>query len=449
MKVCSPMGCDNGFAIGTNRVNFNQHVYNLSSQTWRERKIAPAVRTLPAAKDILSLEFLQNPYRVYADLCEEAAIHRINLNGPRWALVRYAECFAFLRDPRLSSAGRVRLLLSRLPPETGSNFGELERGLEMWMLLLDAPEHTRLRKLMNKGFSPAIVEALRTQVEAMVDAILDAAAPAGVTRIDIVRDVAYPLPVRVIAEMLGVPTSQHREFIAWTNALALFFGSPVTNETARAAQDAVLAVTDFFRKIVADRRRHKGSDLISLLIGIEEDGHVLTEEELYAQCVLLLFGGHETTRNLIANGLYTLLKHPEEMADLRRNPEIIRTAVEELLRYESPVQYVSRVAKAELEIAGLRIPAGDSVVFLLAAANRDPRKFDDPDRLNLKRARNDHLAFGAGAHFCIGSQLARLEGQVAILKLLQKFPAMRLASEPPEWVPNFNIRGLKSLMVEV
>lgn len=405
--------------------------------------------TVPTAKDILTPEFLQNPYRVYADLCEEAAIHRINLNGPRWALVRYGECFAFLRDPRLSSAGRIRLLLSQLLPETGSKFAELERSLEMWMLLLDAPEHTRLRKLMNKGFSPAVVEALRTQVEAIVDGILDAAASAGATGIDIVRDVAYPLPVRVIAEMLGVPTSQHREFIDWTNAVALFLGSPLTYETAGAAQEAVLAVTDFFRKIVADRRRHKGSDLVSLLIDIEEDGHVLTEEELYAQCVLLLFGGHETTRNLIGNGLYTLLKHPEEMADLRRNPEMIRTAVEELLRYESPVQYVSRVAKEELEIAGLRVQPGDSVVFLLPAANRDPRKFEDPDRLNLRRLRNDHLAFGAGAHFCIGSQLARLEGQVAILKLLQKFPAMRLASDPPEWVPNFNIRGLRSLNVEV
>jgi cytochrome P450 len=302
---------------------------------------------------------------------------------------------------------------------------------------------------MNKGFAPAVVEALRTQVETIVDEILDGEAPAGARRIDIVGDVAYPLPVRVIAQMLVVPISRHREFINWTNAVALFFGSPLTNETARAAQDAVLAVTDFPREVVAHRCRHKGSDLVSLLIDIEEDGHVLTEEELYAQCVLLLFGGHETTRNLIANGVYTLLEHPEEMADLRRNPEIILTAVEELLRYESPVQFVSRVAKEELEIAGVRIQAGDSVLFLLPAANRDPRKFDDPDRLNLRRLRNDHLAFGAGAHFCVGNQLARLEGQVAILKLLQKFPAMRLASEASEWVPNFSIRGLKSLMVQL
>jgi cytochrome P450 len=407
------------------------------------------VQTVPPAKDILTPEFLQNPHRIYAELCEEAPIHRINVNGPRWALVRYAECFRFLRDPRLSSAGRIRFLLSKLLPEARSNFTQLERALEMWMLLLDAPEHTRLRKLLNKGFSPAVVEALRSQVEAMVDGMLDAEVPTGADRIDIVRDIAYPLPVRVIAQMLGVPASRHQEFLDWTNAIAVFFGSPMTDETASAAQEAVLALTDFFRKIVADRRSHKCSDLISILIDIEEDGHVLTEEELYAQCVMLLFGGHETTRNLIGNGIYTLLKHPEEMVKLRRNPEIIRTAVEELLRYEGPVQFASRVAKEEMEIAGIRISVGDSILFFLPAANRDPRKFEHPDRLNLSRLKNDHLAFGAGAHFCIGNQLARLEGQVAILKLLQRFPAMRLASESSEWVPNFNLRGLKSLVVEV
>jgi cytochrome P450 len=414
-----------------------------------EGKTVLNVQTVPPAKDILTPEFLQNPHRVCAELREETAIHRINFNGPRWALVRYAECFKFLRDPRLSSAGRMRLLLSRLPPETRSSFAELERALEMWMLFLDAPEHTRLRKLLNKGFSPAVAEALRAQVEALVDGMLDAEVPAGAKRIDILRDIAYPLPVRVIAQMLGVPASRHQEFVNWTNAIALFVGSPTTNEVAGAAQEAVLALTDFFCEIVADRRRHKGNDLISILIDIEEDGHVLTEEELYAQCVMLLFAGHETTRNLIGNGMYTLLKNPEEMANLRRNPEIVRMAVEELLRYESPLQFVTRVVKDELEIEGVRIQAGDSVLLFLQAANRDPRKFEHPDRLNLKRLKNDHLAFGAGAHFCIGNQLARIEGQVAILKLLQRFPAMRLASESPEWVPNFALRGLRSLVVEV
>jgi pimeloyl-[acyl-carrier protein] synthase len=178
-------------------------------------------------------------------------------------------------------------------------------------------------------------------------------------------------------------------------------------------------------------------------------GEALTEEELYAQCVMLLFGGHETTRNLIGNGMYTLLKNPQAMTEIRDNPEIIRTAVEELLRYESPVQFISRVAKEEIEVADVHIQAGENIMFLLGAANRDPRQFEGPDRLNLRRLKNDHLSFGAGVHFCIGNLLARLEGQVAILKLLQKFPRMRLTVERPEWAPNFAIRGLKTLSVAV
>jgi cytochrome P450 len=237
--------------------------------------------------------------------------------------------------------------------------------------------------------------------------------------------------------------------IDWTNAIACLFGSPVTIDTARAAQDAANALTCFFREIVTERRKNKGNDLISLLIDIEEDGEALTEEELYAQCVMLLFGGHETTRNLIGNGMYTLLKNSQAMTEIRDNPEIIRTAVEELLRYESPVQFISRVAKEEIEVADVHIQAGENIMFLLGAANRDPRQFERPDRLNLRRLKNDHLSFGAGVHFCIGNLLARLEGQVAILKLLQKFPRMRLAVEGPEWAPNFAIRGLKKLMVVV
>ena len=405
-------------------------------------------RPVPVAKDIVTPEFLQNPYPTYASLCEEAPIHRIKLNYPRWALVRYSECSQFLRDPRPASSGRIRPLLSQLSAEARTDFSDLERMLSMWMLFLDAPEHTRLRKLLNKGFSPAVVDTLRSQVEAMVDAMFDAEPLAGAERIDIVRDLAYPLPVCVIAQMLGVPTARHQQFIDWTNPIAILFGSRVTNDIARAAQEAVRALTSFFREIVTERRRHKRTDLISLLIDIEEDGDVLHDEELYAQCVMLLFGGHETTRNLIGNGMYTLLKRPEVVDDLRRNPGIIRTAVEELLRYESPAQLVSRITKEEMEIASVSIQAGESILFFLAGANRDPRKFDHPDQLDLRRLKNDHLAFGAGAHFCIGSLLARLEAQVAILKLIQRFPAMRLTIDHPDWVPNFGLRGMKSLPVQ-
>ena len=408
------------------------------------------MRTTAAAsitKTIFTPESLQDPYPVYANLRAEGPIHHVQFNGPRWALVGHLECSTLLRDPRLASSGRIRTVLLQLPADVRSEFATLERMLDMWMLLLDAPQHTRLRKLMNKGFAPGVVAALRDQVAAIVDEMVGPLAQA--EQIDIVRDVAYPLPVRVIAQMLGMPTAMQEQCIDWTNAIAYLFGSPITVDTARAAQDAANALTCFFREIVTDRRRNKGNDLISLLIDIEEDGEALTEEELYAQCVMLLFGGHETTRNLIGNGMYTLLKNPQAMTEIRDNPEIIRTAVEELLRYESPVQFISRVAKEAIEVADVHIQAGENIMFLLGAANRDPRQFEGPDRLNLRRLKNDHLSFGAGVHFCIGNLLARLEGQVAILKLLQKFPRTRLTVERPEWAPNFAIRGLKTLSVAV
>ncbi len=199
---------------------------------------------------------------------------------------------------------------------------------------------------------------------------------------------------------------------------------------------------------MAGRRcNNKGNDLISFLIDIEAEGEVLTEEELWAQCVMMLFAGHETTRNLIGNGIYSLLQHPDKMSQLRENPELIRTAVEEFLRFESPIQCTSRIAKEEIEICGVRIPRRQPLLCMLGAANRDPKQFKDPDILNLKRLNNQHLAFSAGPHFCIGSQLARLEGQVAILGIIQRFPKMRLASRRAEWEPNFGFRGLKTLPV--
>jgi len=388
-------------------------------------------------------DFFRDPYPVYRDLLKEGRIHYVDYREGMWAVFSHAECSTVLRDPRLS-ARRAGTFLLPLPPDRRPEFAELARTLGLWMLFFDAPEHTRLRKLMNKGFSPAVAEALRPKIELIVDRMLEPLRNA--SEVDLLQQIAYPLPVRVIAEMLGVPEALHEHFIHWSGAIAAFMGNPRrTVEQTQAAHEAVLALTEFFRQAVAERRRQKGSDLISLLIDIEEDGEVLTEEELYAQCLMLLFGGHETTRNLIGNGMYTLLQHPEEMCELRDNPEQIRTAVEELLRYESPVQYTARITKEEMEICGVQLRAGETVLFMLGAANRDPNQFKEPDRLNLKRTNNPHLAFGAGAHFCIGNQLARLEGQVAILKMVLQFPRMRLATAQPEWARNFGFRGIKSL----
>ena len=400
----------------------------------------------PAAGFLFTDEILRDPYPTYRRFLEDDQIlHSVPYGGGGWAVFRHAACSSFIRDSRLS-ARRVGASFLALPPGRRAEFGELAQMLSLWLLFIDAPEHSRLRKLMNKGFSPAVAEGLRPQIEAIVDRMLETMRHASET--DILREIAYPLPVRVIAEMLGVPETQHEFFIRWSDAIGMFLGNPQrTVQQTQTAQEAVLALTEFFRGAAAERRRQKGSDLISLLLDIEEDGEVLTEEELYAQCVMLLGAGHETTRNLIGNGMYTLLRHPEEMAELQKNPELIRSAVEELLRYESPVQFAGRIASEEMEIGRVRVRQGQAIVFMLGAANRDPQQFKDPDRLDLKRSNNPHLAFGVGEHFCIGNQLARLEGQIAILKMVQQFPRMRLTTEHPEWASNYGLRGLKALPV--
>jgi cytochrome P450 len=407
---------------------------------------APAA---PVRKILFSGEFVQDPYPTYRRFLEEGPLHLVDVGGGKWAVwavFSHADCSAAAKDPRLS-AKRADRMLYTLPLSKRGDFKELVRMLGLWMIFIDPPEHTRMRKLMNKGFSPVAAESLRPQVEKIVDRMLE---PLGdLSHADLVDELAYPMPVRVISELLGVPETMHDGFLQWSAAIAEFNGSPDrTIEQAQNAQHAVLALTDFFREAVTERRRNKGSDLISLLIDIEEEGEVLTEEELYAQCVMLLFAGHETTRNLISSGIYSLLREPEKIAELRENPALIRSAVEEFLRYESPIQYTARVAKEEIELCGVRIPKRQTLWCMLGAANRDPKQFKDPDALKLDRLNNQHLAFSAGPHFCIGSHLARLEGQVAILRTIQRFPKMRLA-QPAEWTANFGFRGLKALPVEL
>ena len=400
-----------------------------------------------AKKGIFSDEILQDPYPTYARLHEEGPLHYVDAGGKWsvWSIFSHAECSSIAKDPRLS-AKRAKQMLLPLPISRQAEFSELARMLGLWLIFMDPPEHTRLRKLLNKGFSAAAVEGLRPQVEAIVDRMLRPLQQG--SEVELMREFANPMPVRIISELLGVPQALHGTFVDASRAIAVFRGNPNrTVDEAQAAQDALIELTEFFRKTVAERRRNKGNDLISLLIDIEEEGEVLTEEELYAQCIALLFAGHETTRNLIGNGMYTLLKNPQETAELREKPEMIRSAVEELLRFESPVQFTARVLKEDIEVCGQQIRKGWTVLCMLGAANRDPKQFKDPNQLDLKRLNNQHLAFSAGLHFCIGAQLARLEGQIAILNLVQRFPQMKLTGPRPEWASTFGFRGLKSLPV--
>ncbi|MGA9735340.1 MAG: cytochrome P450 [Candidatus Sulfotelmatobacter sp.] len=401
----------------------------------------------PVKKVLFSDEILQDPYPTYARLHEEGPLHYVDV-GSKWAvwsIFSHAECSSIAKDPRLS-AKRARQMLLPLPLSRQAEFSELARMLSLWLIFMDPPEHTRLRKLLNKGFSAAAVEGLRPQAEAIVDQMLKPLQHG--SEVELMSEFANPMPVRIISELLGVPQALHGTFVNASRAIAVFRGNPNrTVEEARAAQEALIELTEFFRKTVAERRRNKRNDLISLLIDIEEEGEVLTEEELYAQCIALLFAGHETTRNLIGNGMYTLLKNPQQTAELREKPEMIRSAVEELLRFESPVQFTARVLKEDIEVCGQHIPKGWTVLCMLGAANRDPKQFKEPNQLNLNRLNNQHLAFSAGLHFCIGAQLARLEGQIAILNLVQRFPKMKLTGPRPEWASTFGFRGLKSLPV--
>jgi cytochrome P450 len=403
----------------------------------------------PSRKTVFSEDVLQDPYPTYARLLEEGPLHYLDVgaSGAAWSIVSHAECSAIAKDPRCS-AKRAQKLLYPLPPNRHAEFSELAHLFSLWMIFMDPPEHTRLRKLLNKGFVPAGIDALRPEVEAIIDRMLAPLREGA--EIDLMSEFANPLPVRIILALLGIPQEMNEMLVGLSRDVAGFRGTPTpTVEQAQRAQDALIALKDFFTRTVAERRRNKGKDLISLLIDIEEQGEVLTEEELFAQCTALLFAGHETTRNLIGNGMYTLLRHPEETSELRDNPEMIRSAVEEILRFESPVQFTSRVLKEDIEVCGQVIPKRWSILCMLGAANRDPKQFKEPDQLNLKRLNNQHLAFSAGPHFCIGSQLARMEGQVAILNLVQRFPKMKLSGPKPEWAPTFGFRGLKSLVVSL
>jgi cytochrome P450 len=393
-------------------------------------------------KPIFADGFLENPYPTYRRFLDEGPLHFVALGPGYQAAFSYTLVSSLLKDPRFSSKRSGTLVLS-LPPEQRAQFAPLVEMLGLWLLFMDPPEHSRLRKLLNKGFSPAVAEALRPRIERLVDRMLDDLSTS--PEVEFMSRFAHAFPARVIAELLDVPEEMNDDLIRWSEAIAIVLGNPGrTVEQCAAGQDAVLSLTEFFRGVVAERRRRPGTDLISLLLEIEADGEVLTEDELHAQCILLLFGGHETTRNLIGNGILTLLQYPEQLERLRGEPGLIRGCVEEMLRFQSPVQFLARIAKEDLEIEGVPVKKGEAIMQMMGAANRDPKVFRDPDAFDPGRMNNVHLAFGAGPHFCIGNQIARLEAQTAILKTVQRFPKLGFASEQPEWAQNYALRGLKS-----
>jgi cytochrome P450 PksS len=395
--------------------------------------------------NLASPAFKANPYPFYARLRAEAPVHAMTLPDKRtaWLVTRYDDVVGVLKDERLIKDKRIALTpaqAARQPWIPG-----LLKPLERNMLDLDPPDHTRLRGLVHTAFAPRLIENLRERVETLTDELLDAVERRG--RMDLIRDYALPLPTTIIAELLGVPVRDRHRFHRWSNHIVT--GVATTWGLVR-LMPSLMAFLRYIRRLVRARRAAPGDDLVSALVQSRETGDRLNEDELLAMISLLLIAGHETTVNLIGNGMLALLRHPEQHELLRNDPSLIKSAVEELLRYDGPLEMATeRYAREDLSVAGVTIPRGERVFAVLASANRDNRQFDRPDDLDLRREPNRHVAFGLGIHYCLGAPLARLEGQIAINTLLRRLPGLRLAVRPDAlpWRPGLVLHGLKALPV--
>lgn len=400
--------------------------------------------------DLDSPEFLANPYPVFDQLRSSDPIFWSEENS-YWILTRYADIASLIQNAHLSS-NRIGAHAGRMSQEAREYFRPFFTAVSSWMLMIDPPDHTRLRGLVEPAFTPRVVENMRGLVQDLVNNMLAAVKDQG--RMDVMTDLANPLPAIVIAELLGVPRTDQRQFKEWSDDIALALSGIDTAATKDElfalydlAQKSFLALSAYFRERVVELRRHPRENLLSALAQAEEQGDRLTEDELFANCVLLMIAGHETTTNLIGNGILALLQNPGQREALTSNPELIVSAVEELLRYDSPVQKMGRIALADIHIAGKQIKKGQFVCFSFAAGNRDPEQFESPEQLDITRNPNRHLAFGHGLHYCVGAALARLEGQIVVNSVLRCLPKLKLANENLEWYRNFTLRGLKSLPV--
>ena len=377
----------------------------------------------------VSDEVAREPYAVYRQLRDKDPVHRMRLVDA-WVLTRYDHADSMLRDHERFSAEDRR-------------FHDV--GLTT-MLDIDPPDHTRLRALVSRAFTPRAVSGWHGRVREIADRLLDAVA--GYDRFDLIAALGYPLPVTVIAEMLGVPSEDMDRFEGWSNDIALIVEpilTPVQVEAVRRATEELFA---YFGTIVEARQSELRDDLVSALLAAEEEGDKLTREELLSTMLLILVAGNETTRNLIGNGMLALLRHPDQLQRLRDAPELLEAAVDELLRYDSPVQLDGRVVRGDVEMGGKRLRAGQKAIALLGAANRDPAAFENPDALDIGRKEKSHLSFGRGIHYCLGASLALLEARIAFRGLLDRFASIRLAAEP-RYRDGIVLRGVESLWIEV
>lgn len=404
---------------------------------------ASALSTDPSLSlfQLLEHDVLANPYPLY---------HRLRTTDPvhwdaflhTWVVTRYADVVAVLQSCSSARAPTAEHLsaigLSALAP-----VGDV---MVRQMLFLDPPDHTRIRSLSSKAFAPRRVEALRSHIQGVADSLIDAVERSG--RMDVIADLAYPLPAIVMAEILGVPESDGEQLKRWTEDFAGILGNFQHNpDSVPHVVRSVGEMTVYFRDALEKKRVVPGDDLISAFIGAELDGDRLSADEIIANLILVMVAGRETTTNLIGNGVLALLRHPDQLARLRKTPSLIGPAIEELMRFESPSQHTARVAAEDVEIGGRVISRGQAIMVSVGAANRDPERFPDPDCLDLTRENNRHVAFGWGSHFCLGAALARMEAQIAIGTLLRRFTTFELEPVPLRWRSNMGLRGVERLPV--
>jgi len=379
--------------------------------------------------------FRRNPYAFYQPL-RQGPPPVLRFFIPVAVVSRYDDVLTTLRDQIRFSSVPVR---NRMTIETAEVFGEAPS-----LISSDPPGHTRMRKLVSRDFTPRAIRELEPRVRALTATLLDEIARK--RSFDLVEDLALPLPVRIIASILGIPGERWETFTRWSHTLIELSSLPPGMPVADYVRTNLVEMRAYFAEEIERRRRHPGADLMSSLVSAHEDEEMLGASELMHFLVILLFAGTETTSNLIANGMLALQKHPEQMSLLRRDPTLMQRAIEEMLRYDSPVQSVFRTAKEDVEIGGTAIEKGSGVFLMLGSANRDPAKFDNPDVFDIARDPNDHVSFGEGIHYCLGAPLARLEGSVAFNAILNRFQNLALDGDPKlEYKTSFFVRSLKSL----
>ncbi len=390
---------------------------------------------------------LADPFPVFAKMRDEDPCHW----SPRlksWVLTRYDDVKGVCTDKDAFSSDRLRPYFASLPGDEAARIADIIRYLSLWMVFKDPPEHTRLRRLTSKVFHARSMQGMRPQVEEIAAWLL--ARIDGREEFDFVAEFAGPLPCLVIMAMLGVPREELARVKRMSDDIALFIGSSRTSSQKYAtAEAATHEMADFFRSLIGERRARPRTDLLSELVALRDGDDRLSEDELVATCILLLFAGHETTTNHIANGLLALMRFPDQMAALRADPGLAAAAVEELLRYDGPSGAQVRVVRTAHELHGKTLNEGDRVFLMLNAANRDPRAYPEPDRLDLRRDGVAHLTFGFGLHICLGFPLARTEGAVAFPAVLRHFAHIEPATQAPEWINSLVFRGMKALPVRV